>query len=157
MKVKAPFTNEVYEILSREEIQNIITSLAPENIVRTAHEGYIPGIKTGYAAVNLVTGELESKSLQQNEHHTGVDALWVAIYKIGPNPPDWPMEEIYTDEEIRTWKNSEEYEEGICIDEFHQIDPIEIYEREIEAEIYHFNLDWEWINDQLDRWYVEVY
>lgn len=155
-KVKAPWTNEEFEILTREQIEEIIRGLDPEEIVKKAYSGYIPGMKAGYAAINLITGKLETESLGQGEQNQGQDALWVAVYKIGPNPLEWSDEDIYTPEEIEQYKKSEAYEEGLSIAEYFDLSPEEYAERELNALLHYFELDWTWIEDQLDHWYEKA-
>lgn len=152
--VKAPWTNETYEILPRERIVEVIRTLDPREVVEKAYAGYVQGMKTGYAAINLITGKLETESLGQGEQNQGQDALWVAVYKIDQNGLEWQDEDIYSPEEIEEYKQSEEYENGYSIDEYFDIDPEELAEREIDALVHYFQLDWNWIEEQLDHWYV---
>lgn len=150
--VKAPWTNEVFEILPRGHIEEVIHNLDPREVVEKAYAGYVQGMKTGYAAINLITGKLETKSLGQGEENQGQDALWVSVYRIDQNGVEWQDEDIYTPEEIEEYKQSKEYEEGYSIHEYFKLDE-EYADREIEALIHYFELD-PTIEEQLDRLYV---
>lgn len=152
--VKAPWTNEKFEILPRERIKEVIRTLDSKEVVEKAYAGYVQGMKTGYASVNLMTGRLETESLGQGESNQGQDALWVAVYKIDQNGMEWSDADIYTQEEIEEFRNSEAYEEGQNIDEYFDLDPEEMAEREIDALVHYFQIDWNWIEEQLDYWYV---
>mgnify|MGYP001426000007 FL=1 len=152
-RVGVPYSDETFEILDRNQIEKIIEDLEPGEIVRKAYDGYIPGMKSGYAAINLMTGELETESLGQGEGHMGSDALWVSVYHIDQNPVDWPNEDIYSPEEIEEYEKSEACEDGYGIDEY--FEDIDYEEREIEPIIHYYDDHQEFqdIEQQLDSWY----
>ena len=156
MKVIAPWTNEEFEVLSRERIEEILRSIDPEEVVKTAYAGYIPGMKAGYAAIDLVTGDLQTESLGQSEEQQGRDALWVAAYVIGPNPLERQTEDIYSPEEIEEYERSEEKEDGYGIDEYFDLSPAEMEEREVNALIHYYHDMRPYqpnVEEQLDHWY----
>jgi hypothetical protein len=156
--VTAPYSNEKFAILPREQIENIIASFSPDEIVEKAWEGYIPGMKTGYAAVDLRDGKLKSVSLGQGESDQGEDALYVTIYRIS-DPLEFSNEDIYSPEEIEEYENSEAYEEGRSIDEYFDLSNEEYDERVFHALLHYFNEDFanyqHIVEAQLDNWYSQ--
>lgn len=156
--VSAPYSDEKFEILPREQIEKAISSFSPNEIVEKAWKGYVPGMKTGYAAIDLRNGNLISVSLGQGEFNQGEDALYVTIYKIS-DPLEFPDEDIYSPEEIEEYKNSESYEDGLSIDEYFDFSDGEYYERVKNALLYYFDEDFAnyryVIEAQLDEWYSQ--
>ena len=151
--ITAPYTGEKIEVLSRKEIEKIIFSLKPEEIIKTAYNAYVPGMKTGHAGVDLVTGELKSVSLGTGEENIGRDALWVSIYRIGANI-EFRDEDIYYPEEIEEYETSGKADD-MTLEEFLELDDEELQEREIDTLLHYFKLDFEGIQNQLNRWYKE--
>jgi len=156
--VSAPYSDEKFEILPREQIEKTISSFSPDEIVEKAWEGYVPGMKTGYAAIGLRNGNLISVSLGQGESNQGEDALYVTIYEIS-DPLEFPDEDIYSPEEIEEYENSEAYEDGRSIGEYFDLSDEEHSERVTSALLYYFHEDFanyhHVIEAQLDEWYSQ--
>jgi hypothetical protein len=111
--VKAPYTNEYYEILSREEIMDIVHSLSFEQLFEKAWEGFVPGMKSGYAELRLTDGQLVANSLGIGESNMGADALTITLYKIDQNTVIDP-EMILDGEELRKYEESDVPLETFC-------------------------------------------
>ena len=151
--VTAPYTGEKIEVLPRKEIEKIIFSLDPEEVVRTAYSAYVPGMKTGYAGIDLVTGELKGVSLGVGEENTGRDALWVSLYSIGANI-EFRDEDIYYPEEIEEYETSGKADD-MTLEEYYALDDNELKERKIDALVHYFEWDYVGIENQLNGWYKE--
>ncbi len=115
---------EKVEVLKRKDILEIIENLSDYEIIKTAYEGFNKRFKTGYATINLETGELQTVSLGQGETHQAIDNTFVIIYTFDMNAD---LSDI-----------CENYE-----DETELIETIE----------FNFELDWTLINMQLNEWY----
>jgi hypothetical protein len=111
-------------VLNRKEIELIIEDLEDSEIITAAYNGWNYGFKSGYATLNLETGELESDSLGQGESYQACDNTYIILYKIDQN------DECYEDEDE-------------CDEDEDIIDIIE----------YGFKLDWQNIKIQLDEFY----
>ena len=151
--VIAPYTKEKVEIMSREQIEKIIFSLNPEEIVRTAYSAYVPDMKMGHAGVDLVTGELKGISLGVGEENIGRDALWVSLYSIDSNI-EFSDEDIYFPEEIQEYEESGKADD-LTIEEFLDLDDEELQERRIDTLTHYFKWDYVGIGNQLNGWYKE--
>ncbi|EGD49570.1 hypothetical protein Cpap_4006 [Ruminiclostridium papyrosolvens DSM 2782] len=75
-------SKRIEDLLPRDEIDRIIEELTIEEIVLTAYDGWIYGAKTGYAELNLKTGELETGSLDTGGFYASDDYVYVVLYKI---------------------------------------------------------------------------
>ena len=151
--VKMPNTKEKVKILPRKEIEKIIFSLDPEEVVRTAYSAYVSGMKTGHAGVDLVTGELKGVSLGVGEENIGRDALWVSLYSIDSNI-EFSDEDIYYPEEIQEYEESGKADD-MTLEEFLELDDEELQEREIDTLTHYFKWDYVGIENQLNGWYKE--
>lgn len=149
--VIAPYTKEKVEILPREQIEKLIFSIDPEEVVRTAYSAYVPGMKTGHAGIDLVTGELKGVSLGVGEENTGRDALWVSLYSISANI-EFSDEDIYYPEEIQEYEESEKADD-MTLEEFLELDDEELQERRIDTLTHYFKWDYIEIENQLNAWY----
>lgn len=149
--VIAPYTKEKVEILPREQIEKLIFSIDPEEVVRTAYSAYVPGMKTGHAGIDLVTGELKGVSLGVGEENTGRDALWVSLYSISANI-EFSDEDIYYPEEIQEYEESGKADD-MTLEEFLELDDEELQERMIDTLTHYFKWDFFIIENQLNSWY----
>lgn len=122
------------DVLGRQKIEDIIDGLNYTDIIKCAYESYNKGFKTGYATINLETGKVEGLGLGQNESNQAIDNTYITLYLISQNV-DFDEDNILTEEELEEGK--EMTDEDI-----------------IEYLDYSFELDWDYINAQLDSWYT---
>jgi hypothetical protein len=146
-----------FEILEREQIEEIIAGLSDYEIVRAAMAGHIDGMKSGYAVLSLETGKLGTESLGQGEQQHPWSDVQIYLYKLDQNTC-MEVEDVLDDEEQ---KEFEEFSEnGLkSLKEFAQEKSIDIDDRYEDALVYYREniLDQEEgnIREQLDRWYSE--
>jgi hypothetical protein len=142
-----------FEILDRAAIEDILRNLSPSEIIEKAWGGYISGLKSGYAVVDLRDGQLKSVSLGSNESLHPFDDLYVYLYKIDQNFEPFCEEEILSPEEYKNWKESDKSLE-VYAEEYE----INLNERQKESLEYYFNdtMDWIFVYQQLDEWYLNA-
>lgn len=126
-------SGSVVEILDRKEIEKAIEELSSREIIEAAYKGYVKGFKNGYAVIELRTGELNTNSLSDNESNQAIDCVYIILYKVGQND-EFCACDILSEEEIAEGKEVE-------------------YEDIIDYLDFHFELDWNYINEQLSDWY----
>lgn len=145
---------DTFEILEREKVEKIINNLDPEKIVQTAYAAYVPGMKKGYATVNIKNGKLEPVSLEVGESLHPFDDLRVYLYSI--EELDLPYPDLFDETELE--KLDQYLEEGKSIEEFCNNENIDIKERQIQALVYHFDEVWDESNikEQLDQLYQQA-
>ncbi len=76
---------EEIKILSREDIENIIDVLDPEDIFKEAFDHWNQGYLTGEAQLDLQTGKLTGGAYPPNTHDQACDAIYITLYSISQN------------------------------------------------------------------------
>jgi len=144
-----------FEILERGQVQEILEGLSDYDIVRAAMAGHIDGMKTGYAVLNLQTGELATESLGQNELQHPWSDVQIYIYSLSQNSR-MESEDVLDDDELAEF---EEFSEcGLhSLEEFADQKGIDLDDRYLDALVcYRENIldqEEESIQSQLDDWY----
>jgi hypothetical protein len=146
---------ESAEILTRLEIEKIISEIDPCEVFEKALEGYIRGMKNGICELNLVSGELRSTSLGTGESNQICDDIVVEIFQLnmdenvtdGENPYIFPeFENVwqYSDSKMNTTRIS------VCSEnEFKNLDAEEKKELEKSFEEYQDYFSGEKNNDTI--------
>ena len=103
-----------FEVITREEIESIISELTEEEIWKTAYANYQRNVSDGVAAVSLESGELFGYS----EDYTVTEgALFVELYQVPANFEGITSGELLLDEE-EVEPYEEARKEGITLEEF---------------------------------------
>ena len=126
---------ETVEILPREKIVEIIENLDPAEIIKIAYDGYIRSTKSGYAELELETGELTGSSLGTGDSNQAIDSTVIELYKID-QLEEFCACDILTEDEIE--KGKELTTEDI-------LDYLEYNWNQREF--------WKKVDEQLDDWY----
>lgn len=157
MNIMIPKTVQGVEItlIDRGTAIDLIDDLDTEEIVRKAYAGYVPGMCSGLAEFDLITEQLITNSLGQNEYNQPLDSQVIVLYQINQDY-EFRDEDLLDSDELADREDGETVE-GYC----DRVD-INITEREIES-LYEYyaddrnsEQDTENILEQCDRIYSKA-
>ncbi len=92
------------EIISEKKLREILDEVKPEEMAKLAYENWFQGMKSGYAIIDLETGELKGLSLGTGES-TSPDFMYVTLYKYDQNWEEPDIDELLDDTEYTALQN----------------------------------------------------
>lgn len=148
-EVKIGSKVEKMEIIERIVVDEILFNLTSPEIIETAYTACIPGQKPGFAVINLQTGNLEGRTIDDNDYFLPLEGSVITIYRIGKNLDSslWPLD-VLTESELEEFKAEEEK-----LDDFINGKGINKMDRTVDFLLNYYEKDLYDIYGQIEFWY----
>ena len=137
-----------FDVLPREEIEKIIDGLNSYDIYKTAHEAYHHQMASGWATIDLQTGELKGETQYSNTFNHPWDDVQIYLFGIPQNAEPFNENDLLDEDEQKEFKELNE-DECIDLDDFMREKGIDVDERYENCYEY-FSLEYEYFSLELE-------